>query len=47
MGEGTEDFCFCRILSFPGLYTTKKFSCVGEELFVLEVKEANMSLKEG
>lgn len=40
-------FTFAEFLSFPGLYTTKKFSCVGEELFVLEMKEVNVSLKEG
>lgn len=37
-----QNFCHS-----PGLYAAKKFSCVGEELFVLEAKEVNVPLKEG
>ena len=40
-------FAFAEFLSSPGLYKSKKFSCVGEELFVLEAKEVNVPLKEG
>ena len=46
-GRVQKIFAFAEFLSSPGLYTAKKFSCVGEELFVLEAKEVNVPLKEG
>ena len=39
-------FAFAEFLSSHSLYTAKKFSRVGEELFVLEMEEVNVPLKE-
>ena len=44
-GRVQKNFAFAEFLSSPGLYTAKKFSCVGEELCVLEVKEIKVKVK--
>ena len=44
-GRVQKVFAFAEFPSSPGLYTAKKFSCVGEELCVLEVKEVKVKVK--